>query len=128
MSQSLSTLYILWMKIVISFQATHGSPGADVRHVGDFGNLMTPVSGPTDVFIIDREATLDTALPNSIVNRAFVVHALEDDLGLGGDAGSLATGNAGGRLACGLINLGTQYVISVQSSIDIETLFQMPLR
>ncbi len=31
------------------------------------------------------------------------VHALADDLGLGGDAGSLSTGNAGSRLACGVI-------------------------
>lgn len=40
----------------------------------------------------------------SILNRAFVVHAGEDDLGQGGDQGSLNTGNAGGRLACGVIH------------------------
>ena len=35
----------------------------------------------------------------SVVNRAIVVHAGEDDLGRGGDAESLKTGNAGEFLA-----------------------------
>ena len=41
----------------------------------------------------------------NVVGRAVVVHAGVDDLGLGGDDGSLATGNAGGRVACGVIGL-----------------------
>ena len=40
-----------------------------------------------------------------LAGKAIVVHAGEDDLGLGGDDGSLATGNAGGRKACGVIRL-----------------------
>ena len=40
-----------------------------------------------------------------VLGKAIVVHAGEDDLGLGGDDGSLATGNAGGRMACGVIRL-----------------------
>ena len=39
----------------------------------------------------------------NIIGRAIVVHAREDDLGQGGDEGSLKTGNAGGRVGCCVI-------------------------
>ena len=37
------------------------------------------------------------------MGRSVVVHAKEDDLGLGHDKGSLTTGNAGTRIGCGVI-------------------------
>ena len=43
---------------------------------------------------------------NSVVGRSFVVHADVDDLGDGGHELSPTTGNAGARLACGVIGLG----------------------
>merc|ERR1711981_359397 len=85
----------------------HSSPTSAKRHVGDLGNVVTNRFGKTAVNIFDNVITLDTTSENSIVNRAFVVHLGEDDLGipglLEGDSGSLKTGNAGARVACGII-------------------------
>ena len=72
-----------------------------VRHVGDLGNIVADQSGSAKVDIIDSQVTL--VGPNSVIGRGLVVHAAADDLGLGGDADSLKTGNAGGRLGCGVI-------------------------
>ena len=47
--------------------------------------------------------TLEDGDANNILNRAIVIHAGEDDLGQGMNTGSATTGNAGARLACGLI-------------------------
>lgn len=41
--------------------------------------------------------------PRSIIGRGLVIHSNRDDLGKGGAADSLTTGNAGGRIACGVI-------------------------
>ena len=40
-----------------------------------------------------------------MVGRACVLHAGKDDLGTGGNESSLANGNAGARIACGIIGL-----------------------
>jgi len=36
----------------------------------------------------------------SVIGRTLVIHQDMDDLGLGGDEGSLANGNAGARVGC----------------------------
>eukprot|EP00740_Mantoniella_antarctica_P015864 CAMPEP_0181367994 /NCGR_PEP_ID=MMETSP1106-20121128/11798_1 /TAXON_ID=81844 /ORGANISM="Mantoniella antarctica, Strain SL-175" /LENGTH=205 /DNA_ID=CAMNT_0023483975 /DNA_START=117 /DNA_END=734 /DNA_ORIENTATION=+ len=87
----------------------HGAPDAAVRHAGDMGNVEATADACT--FTIS-DAQIPLSGPNSIVGRACVIHELQDDLGLGdsteiGTQGktSETTGNAGGRLACGVIGL-----------------------
>ena len=81
----------------------HGSPKSETRHVGDLGNLFTNFEMYTRVEFVDMVIDLEVGSNNNILNRAIVVHAGQDDLGLGGNMGSENTGNAGARLACGLI-------------------------
>ncbi|CAG2116538.1 unnamed protein product [Medioppia subpectinata] len=80
----------------------HGSPDDFNRHVGDLGNIFADDSGEAVIDIQDYYLTLNSG-PNSIVGRAVVVHENVDDLGRGGHEQSKTTGNAGGRLACGII-------------------------
>jgi len=87
----------------------HSAPTSALRHAGDLGNIMTPANSPITGFeFVDEVITLGDGGVRDIANRAIVVHAGEDDLGLGvGEAaeGSKKTGNAGGRVACGIIKL-----------------------
>ncbi|XP_028756902.1 superoxide dismutase [Cu-Zn], chloroplastic [Neltuma alba] len=82
---------------------THGAPEDEVRHAGDLGNIVANADGIAEATITDNQIPLIG--PNSVVGRALVVHELEDDLGKGGHELSLTTGNAGGRLACGVVGL-----------------------
>ncbi|XP_056327844.1 extracellular superoxide dismutase [Cu-Zn] [Danio aesculapii] len=72
------------------------------QHPGDFGNFV-PVNKKIRQSL-DSPATLFGKL--SILGRSVVIHEGKDDLGRGGNVGSLLNGNAGGRLACCVIGLG----------------------
>ena len=72
-------------------------------HVGDLGNITAGNNGIAQ-FKIEAKR-VDLTGDRSVVGRALVVHADEDDLGKGGDEESLKTGNAGDRLGCGVIRL-----------------------
>ncbi|XP_057380745.1 uncharacterized protein LOC130703153 [Daphnia carinata] len=84
-------------------KALHGAPhaSADQRHAGDLGNIVADDKGVAVIDLVDTVVSLKGA--ESILGRAFVVHAAEDDLGLVKNDGSTKTGNAGARLACGII-------------------------
>ncbi|KAI4350024.1 hypothetical protein L6164_010552 [Bauhinia variegata] len=81
----------------------HGAPEDENRHAGDLGNVNAGADGTVSFSVTDKQIPLTG--PNSIIGRAVVVHADPDDLGKGGHELSKTTGNAGGRVACGIIGL-----------------------
>ncbi|KAK1580800.1 hypothetical protein Q3G72_000233 [Acer saccharum] len=81
----------------------HGAPEDENRHAGDLGNVNVGDDGTVSFTIVDKQIPLTG--PLSIVGRAVVVHSDPDDLGKGGHELSKSTGNAGGRIACGVIGL-----------------------
>ena len=80
---------------------THGGPDSETRHVGDLGNVEANGNG---IAHYDAEDHLVTLFGDySVLGRSCVLHENVDDLGLGGHPLSSTTGNAGGRVACGVI-------------------------
>jgi Cu-Zn family superoxide dismutase len=78
----------------------HGGPKDAERHAGDLGNIEAMADGTATLEVVDKDLTLDG--PDSIVGRGVIVHANADDLK------TQPTGNAGGRLACGVVGVGKQ--------------------
>ena len=75
----------------------HGAPTDAARHVGDLGNIDAGPDGTAHFEWVDP--VLQLTGDNAIVGRSVVVHANPDDLT------SQPSGNAGGRLACGIITV-----------------------
>jgi Cu-Zn family superoxide dismutase len=75
----------------------HGLPENANRHAGDLGNVQADAQGK-----VHYEITVNTisimGAKNPIIGRGVIVHAKPDD-------GSQPVGNAGGRIACGVIGV-----------------------
>ncbi|MFW6353848.1 MAG: superoxide dismutase family protein, partial [Verrucomicrobiota bacterium] len=75
----------------------HGLPDEDTRHAGDFGNLHADEDGVARFTLGVDNVTL-FGKENPIIGRSVIVHAKKDD-------GGQPTGNAGARLAAGVIGV-----------------------
>ncbi len=78
----------------------HAGPDTEMRHNGDLGNLTADAAGKAHYERVDKELKLSGE--NSIVGRGLIVHANADDLK------TQPTGNAGPRVACGVIALAKE--------------------
>ena len=83
--------------------SVHGGPNSKNRHVGDLGNIIADEKGIATIDINDHLIKLNG--PFSVIGRSLVIHQDEDDLGLGNNEESLKTGNAGKRIAYGIIGI-----------------------
>jgi Cu-Zn family superoxide dismutase len=76
----------------------HALPdGTNPRHAGDLGNVEANASGTAHYEITVQNISI-AGMKNPIIGRGVIVHAKADD-------GSQPVGNAGGRIACGVIGV-----------------------
>ena len=78
----------------------HGIMAAEGHHAGDMPNLHIPADGALAVEVVNASVTLDKGKPNSLYKTdgtALVIHAGKDDYKTD------PTGEAGGRIACGVV-------------------------
>jgi Cu-Zn family superoxide dismutase len=78
------------------FGKPHGHTNSGERHAGDMPNLNADKSGRAKL-TVDLDVITVTPGPASIIGRGVIVHANPDDYA------SQPVGNAGARLACGVI-------------------------
>ena len=76
---------------------SHGAPMDMSRHMGDMGNLEADAAGKAHLEYVDAVIQLNG--PGSIIGKSIIVHKGEDDLK------SQPAGNAGPRVACGVIGV-----------------------
>ncbi len=79
------------------FGKPHGGPDAELRHVGDLGNITAGEDGNASYERVDSHLKLRGQ--GGIVGLSVIVHEKEDDFT------TQPTGGAGDRLACGVIGV-----------------------
>jgi len=75
----------------------HGLPESENRHAGDLGNVQADDQGKAHYEITVSNVSIIGA-KNPIIGRGVIVHAKVDD-------GGQPVGNAGARIACGVIGV-----------------------
>ncbi|MEJ2791270.1 MULTISPECIES: superoxide dismutase family protein [unclassified Pseudoxanthomonas] len=81
------------------FNAAHGKAGSGAHHAGDMNNLTANADGVAKVDAHVEGVTLGGGAVNDVATRALIVHAAPDDYA------SQPAGNAGARVACGIIKI-----------------------
>lgn len=76
----------------------HGAPAAPPHHAGDFGNVTASDAGEVRTTFTTRSVTVEAGA-SSAAGHAIILHANPDDLV------TQPTGNAGPRIACGVVTL-----------------------
>lgn len=80
--------------------ATHGAPGSGQAHAGDLGNIVVGTDGRVAIDVVARQLTLRGEGANALFDSngsSLIIHANPDDLK------SDPAGNAGARIACGVM-------------------------
>jgi len=75
----------------------HAGPAESRRHMGDMGNIEAGADGTVSVDYTDTRLRFEGT--HGILGRGVIVHANPDDFK------TQPTGNAGGRVACGVIGV-----------------------
>jgi Cu-Zn family superoxide dismutase len=78
----------------------HGMMAADGHHAGDLPNLHIPANGELVVEVLNAAVTLEKVKANSLFGpqgTSLIIHAGKDDYKTD------PTGEAGGRIACGVV-------------------------
>ena len=78
----------------------HGVMAHDGPHAGDMPNLHVPSDGSLAIEVVNAAVTLEKNKPNSLYKpegTALIIHAGKDDYKTD------PTGDAGGRIACGVV-------------------------
>jgi Cu-Zn family superoxide dismutase len=76
----------------------HGAPEMAPHHAGDWGNVTANAAGEVHTRFTTSSITVDTGT-NSAIGHAIILHLNPDDLK------TQPSGNAGARIACGVVTL-----------------------
>lgn len=80
-------------------QQAHGRAGQGAHHGGDMDNIVANAAGVATVDVHAAGVVLGGGATNDAAERAVIVHAAADDYT------TQPTGNAGARVACGIIKV-----------------------
>jgi superoxide dismutase, Cu-Zn family len=81
-------------------QKKHGKLNPEGHHAGDMDNITIPAGGKLTLRVVNKDISLEKDKPNSVFQEggtAVVIHAGKDDYTTD------PAGNAGDRIACGVI-------------------------